>query len=222
MSLSGESTGDAGGGPVLFGASLGRTGTQSLAAALEALGIQPYGMKQVLTLPGHTEIWNQALTGEALPEWDAVFKGYGATIGWPMCFFAPELAKAYPKAKFLMMGRDAESWYASVAKSWVVLSQLRRFRFIPRVRGTLSVIEPIMERVGGMPPDRDQGIAAYHAHAERVRAAIPAGRILDYEITQGWAPLCEALGVPVPDKPFPRTNVAGGSLKQVVTQLIRG
>lgn len=208
--------------PKLFGASLGRTGTQSLAAALEALDLQPYGMKQVLTIPEHADIWHRALTGKATPDWDEVFKDYGATIGWPMCFFAAELSEAYPEAKFLMMGRDAESWYDSVAKSWIVLSQLRRFRFIPRVRGALSVIEPIMERIGGMPPDRDKALAAYHAHAEGVRAAIPADRVLDYEITEGWAPLCEALGVEVPDRPFPRTNVAGEGLKQVVTQLIRG
>lgn len=213
---------NADGGPRLFGGSLGRTGTQSLAAALEELGLPCYGMKQVMTLPGHTEIWNRALSGEATPDWDAVFTGFGATIGWPMCFFAGELAEAYPNATILMMGRDAESWYESVARSWTVLSPMRGFRFIPRVRGALSVIEPIMNRIGGAPPDRGKAIAAYHTHADAVRASVRADRVLDYEISQGWAPLCDALGLPVPERPFPRTNVAGEGLRQFVSQIIRG
>jgi hypothetical protein len=27
-----------------------------------------------------------------------------------------------------------------------------------------------------------------------------------FEVTQGWAPLCAFLGVPVPDEPFPWEN----------------
>ncbi len=212
--------------PHLFGASLGRTGTQSLAAALEMLGIQPYRMKEVLTLPGHAEIWSQALRTKGdgspeLPDWNEVFSGFGATIGWPMCFFAKEMAEAYPGAKFLMMGRDAETWYQSVAKSWTVLSAMRRVRFIPKARQALSVVEPIMERIGGMPPERERSIAAYRQHGEDVRAAIPADRLLEYEVTEGWPPLCAALGVDVPDRPFPRTNAGGEGLKQFVSQLIR-
>jgi hypothetical protein len=39
-----------------------------------------------------------------------------------------------------------------------------------------------------------------------VRAAIPAGQLLVYEVKDGWEPLCEFLGQPVPEEPFPRTN----------------
>ncbi len=212
--------------PHLVGASLGRTGTQSLAAALEVLGIRPYRMKEVLTLPGHAEIWSRALRAKGggspeLPDWSEVFSGYGATLGWPMCFFAKDLAEAFPTAKFLMMGRDAESWYESVAKSWTVLSAMRRVRFIPKARQALSVVEPIMERIGGMPPERERSIAAYQRHGEDVRASIPEDRLLEYEVTEGWPPLCAALGVDVPDRPFPRKNTGGEGLKAFVSHLIR-
>ncbi len=30
--------------------------------------------------------------------------------------------------------------------------------------------------------------------------------LLVYEVKEGWEPLCEFLGVEVPDKPFPRLN----------------
>ena len=36
--------------------------------------------------------------------------------------------------------------------------------------------------------------------------AIPASQLLVFEVKQGWGPLCDFLGVPVPDEGFPRTN----------------
>ena len=42
--------------------------------------------------------------------------------------------------------------------------------------------------------------------AGRVRAEVPADRLLVYEVTQGWEPLCAFLGVPVPDEPFPSAS----------------
>lgn len=35
---------------------------------------------------------------------------------------------------------------------------------------------------------------------------VPADRLLVYEVSQGWTPLCELLGQPVPNKPFPHAN----------------
>ena len=46
----------------------------------------------------------------------------------------------------------------------------------------------------------------FEAHAEAVKAAIPASRLLVYQVKEGWEPLCAFLGCPVPDEPFPRTN----------------
>lgn len=31
-------------------------------------------------------------------------------------------------------------------------------------------------------------------------------QVLEFSVKQGWEPLCEFLGVPVPDVPFPRVN----------------
>jgi hypothetical protein len=47
---------------------------------------------------------------------------------------------------------------------------------------------------------------AFVEHAEAVKAAIPASRLLTYRVKDGWEPLCAFLGCPVPDGPFPRTN----------------
>ncbi len=37
---------------------------------------------------------------------------------------------------------------------------------------------------------------------------MPADRLLEFEVSQGWKPLCDFLGRPVPDEPFPRLNEA--------------
>jgi hypothetical protein len=39
-----------------------------------------------------------------------------------------------------------------------------------------------------------------------VQAAIPEGRLLVYDVSRGWQPLCDFLRVAVPSEPFPRTN----------------
>jgi hypothetical protein len=40
----------------------------------------------------------------------------------------------------------------------------------------------------------------------QVRAAFPADRLLTYRVADGWAPLCEFLGAPIPEQPFPHDN----------------
>jgi hypothetical protein len=54
--------------------------------------------------------------------------------------------------------------------------------------------------------DREGVLAAYRRRTEEVRAAIPAERLLVFNVAEGWAPLCRFLDVPVPDVPFPRMN----------------
>jgi PAS domain S-box-containing protein len=56
--------------------------------------------------------------------------------------------------------------------------------------------------------DKDFAIGVFNAHNEDVRRKVPADRLLVYEITEGWEPLCEFLDVPVPDTPMPHLNDA--------------
>jgi hypothetical protein len=39
-----------------------------------------------------------------------------------------------------------------------------------------------------------------------VRATAPPDRLLDWHPGDGWEPICHALGVAVPDEPFPHVN----------------
>ena len=47
---------------------------------------------------------------------------------------------------------------------------------------------------------------------------VPPGKLLEYRVSSGWRPLCEYLGEPVPDKPFPRSNDADNFVQRCRTQ----
>ena len=86
----------------IIGAGFGRTGTLSLKHALETLSFRPcYHMTELFDKPGATEQWT-AITEGAPTDWNAVFKGYQATVDWPACTFYQELMQAYPDAKVLL------------------------------------------------------------------------------------------------------------------------
>jgi len=52
----------------------------------------------------------------------------------------------------------------------------------------------------------------FHAHYAKVKHLAPKDRYLEYDITEGWGPLCQFLEVDVPNdgygnmKPFPNVN----------------
>ena len=52
----------------------------------------------------------------------------------------------------------------------------------------------------------------WKTHNEAVKAAIAPERLLVWQVTDGGEPLCHALNVAVPDKPFPRTNTKSAFL----------
>lgn len=62
----------------------------------------------------------------------------------------------------------------------------------------------------GEPMDWERMLAGYRATMDwpgvSVRREVPDRRLLEYEVGQGWEPLCDFLGVDVPDEPFPRVN----------------
>jgi len=54
--------------------------------------------------------------------------------------------------------------------------------------------------------DRQYAIRTFQEWNRRVGERIPADRLLVYEVTEGWAPLCRFLDKPIPATPFPHLN----------------
>ena len=46
----------------------------------------------------------------------------------------------------------------------------------------------------------------YTQHNDWVRRVVPRQRLLEFQTGEGWGPLCEFLGVPAPDEPYPHVN----------------
>jgi hypothetical protein len=189
----------------VIGAGLGRTGTLSLKIALEQLGLGPcYHMKEVFEHLDHVPMWQRAADGEAV-DWDALFAGYRSAVDFPAAAFYEALAAHYPAAKVILTVRDPDRWFQSVDAT--IFHPLRRPLPAPLADWGRMVRKAILERVfEGDVDDRDHVIACYERHNAAVQRTNPAERLLSYEVSQGWEPLCAFLGVPIPDGPFPKVN----------------
>ena len=185
----------------VIGSGLGRTGTLSLKLALEQLGLGPcHHMVEVFMHPESVPLWVAAGRGKA--DWDAIFAGYQSVVDYPGCRFWRELIDYYPDAKVLHSTRDPERWFES--------TQATIFAPGSAIDNPPEPMRPFLETVttefAGRIHDRSFMIDYFKRHDAAVRATVPKDRLLVFEATQGWAPLCAFLGVPVPTTPFPREN----------------
>jgi hypothetical protein len=190
----------------IIGAGLGRTGTYSLKLALNRLGAGPcHHMEAViLNMPVQVPLWAAALAGAA--DWEAIYAGFNSAVDWPSAAFFGELAGAYPGAKFILTERDPEHWADSFSAT-IYKAMAGRAAFPAELKPWLDMAHGVIVK-SGFPDglDREGLIRGFVAHNDAVRKAIPADRLLIYQVREGWGPLCGFLGVATPDEPFPRTN----------------
>jgi hypothetical protein len=186
----------------VIGAGFGRTGTMSLKLALEQLGIGPcYHMSEVFKNPAAPGYWEAATDGKPV-DWEEVFAGYRSTVDWPSATFYKELTDAYPDAKVILTVRDPEAWFTST-QATIFASRIFEDATSDWGRMVLKVVGDLFDREMS---NKAKLIDVYNRHNETVQRVIPAERLLVYDLSEGWDPLCSFLGVPVPDEPMPNTN----------------
>lgn len=184
----------------VIGAGLGRTGTMSLKLALQRLlGAPCYHMTEVFAHPEHIPAWQGAARG-TMPDWRALLANHAATVDWPAAAFWPELSATFPDALVLLSVRDAQAWWQSASETIFPASTRETGAWRSMIDAVFgSRFTPALD-------DRAAAIAAYERHYAAVRAAVPAHRLIEWRPGDGWLPLCTALGVAVPDEPFPHVN----------------
>ena len=190
----------------LIGAGLGRTGTMSLKLALEELlGGTCHHMREVFTHPDEVPVWNDAVHDRPV-DWQALLADYTAIVDYPGAAVWRELAGAFPEAPVLLSTRSsAQTWYDSAAATIFQTSRWEATDDAGRIQK--EMIATLFERSLGVPLDDADGLmAAYDAHNAAVRSEIPPERLFEYQPGDGWAPLCAALDLPVPDAEFPHEN----------------
>ena len=118
----------------------------------------------------------------------------------------------------LLSVRDPDRWEPSYRETigemcrgeslMPLLSRARR-EIDPRWARYLELVERLLwgpESPFGAGHDPESMKAQMTAYNESVKRAIPSERLLVWEVGEGWQPLCEFLGVPVPEGPLPHVN----------------
>jgi hypothetical protein len=187
----------------VVGAGVGRTGTHSLKLALEQLlGAPCHHMVEILNDPSQIPAWTDAIEGRPV-DWSAMLSRYGAIVDWPGGAFWRELSAAFPEALILLSVRDPESWYRSACNTIFLTFDQVPPELAPWMEEVRSLLR---ERFSDRFDDPTAMMDAFVRHNDAVRAEAPAGRLLEWAPGDGWEPICERLGLPVPTEPFPVTN----------------
>lgn len=216
--------------------SMCRTGTQSMQFALNLLGIPCYHSMLMFSNTLDCKMWDEALDAKffgkgkpfARADWDQLLGNYSAVSDVPATAFAEELVEIYPEAKVILVERDVESWYKSFNEtviwdlySWPMYlgAKLDPFFLRPN-RETHHRWRRGWLKVQSKKELQEKARSKYQEHYAHVRRVTPKERLLEYRLGSGWGPLCEFLGKPIPDVPFPRVN-DGNSYKEKMTLVAR-
>jgi len=216
----------------------------SLTLALEELGYPTlhtqhlYENEEIFAMWTNTIFQPSIDGGEAFmgtPDLDLITSyGYQATMDLPMALYFEQVQERFPDCKFILTTREnSEIWF----RSWDVLTksiaQPAKFgglfftnvnRIVIYLRWLFSVVNEDPQYLTAPFPLPDQhkekSIASYEAHNARVRATIPADQLLEYNVKQGWEPLCGFLDIEqCPTIPFPKSNSARSVQAQAVSSI---
>lgn len=205
----------------VIGAGLPRTGTKSLKLALEKLGLTPcYHMVDLYeSYPHHIEQWQAASQGKPV-DWSTMFTDFQAAVDYPVSRYYQPILQHYPQAKVILTVRPVEKWYTSFAKT-IYPSVMQTVAALQRTdTSTISVRAHQQMRIdqlfhddmlqkdfaGKFETDQAAVQDVFHQHNAQVKQTVPSNQLLVYELGDGWEPLCQFLGVPIPAEDFPHTN----------------
>ena len=190
----------------VVGAGVGRTGTNSLKVALEQLlGGTCYHMAEVFGRPDDIVQWQNAI--DDLPvDWNALLGDFTAAVDWPVAGFWSEISAAFPDAIVLLSTRSsADAWWKSANETIFAIGR----RGVPPdepLHSHMEMVGGLFDRFSPGWSDPAAAMRAYDAHNAHVRATVAPERLVEWQPGAGWEPICTALGLPVPDAPFPHTN----------------
>mmetsp|Transcript_46834 Transcript_46834/g.111436 ORF Transcript_46834/g.111436 Transcript_46834/m.111436 type:complete len:299 (-) Transcript_46834:54-950(-) len=199
----------------VLGAGLGRTGTASLQEALEILGYRTYHMKEVL-IHGTADLWRDALERQSVDRVVPMLLegGFNASVADLSVPLVKQLRDRFPEAKVILTTRqDSDAWLSSLLSLYEVHDLFSQFPWsiLPSISSFHTTMAESVARSGCNmdvleTQTAEECLQWHKSHIAKIREVVPREQLLEYSVEQGWAPLCEFLGVPQPDIPFPRVN----------------
>jgi len=176
----------------IFGIGLSKTGTTSLANALQILGystkdnmgVVKYAAGDLSSIDLDVVDANDALTDTPIPS------------------FYRELDARFPESKFILTIRDRDGWLKSCMKQF-------NQRFAQGQNAAQKQL--FLDMYGTNVFDEKQFADGYESFVDGVRKHFKDRQhdllIMNVAAGDGWEKLCPFLEQPVPDVPFPRANV---------------
>ncbi|KJX95922.1 NAD dependent epimerase/dehydratase like protein [Zymoseptoria brevis] len=194
-----------------------RTGIISLRTALGKIGYRCFHGQMMDEFPELYPLWEEALRAkyyhEGEPfgprEYNKLLGNYNVSSNFPGTLVAEDLIKAYPNAKVILTMRDVDAWLESMKNSVDKAYQWRSFEWLapwePEVIGPWWKYHSFQHQLRRRIAPRGER-QAFLDHYAGVKSLVPPGRLLHYNIGDGWEPLCRFLDLPKPDCPFPHVN----------------
>ena len=207
-------------GPVeVIGAGLGRTGTSSFKKAIEILGFGPcYHIDEVIRNERGVQWSHFSDEPDNLALLHSLLGGAGfrSSCDAPSCRYWKQQLTLYPEAKVILTIRDPESWYQSCCDTIfqrhpthpsASIGTLAAFWMGLPTPGFAEMLFKIVDtNMYGQDWSKSNVLKSFNAHNENVIKTCPSDKLLVFNVSQGWEPLCAFLKVPVPDEPFPHIN----------------
>ncbi|KAI1435859.1 hypothetical protein GGR50DRAFT_686792 [Xylaria sp. CBS 124048] len=224
-----ESAQPKGDGLKVIHASLYRMGTRSMAEAYTILGYNVHHAllggwndnKWKMIEEAAEATWPSVSTTPRPPftreDWDTIWGSEFDIVTDLACAYVPELIKAYPEAKVIIVQRDFDAWWTSFS------TNIRDRLFRPRTTVMTIITTTFLGFASGtamkktlrgffgaktkreMSKERCREV--YDDYFRQIREMVPPERRLEYTVGDGWEPLCSFLGKEVPKNvPFPQKN----------------
>jgi hypothetical protein len=181
----------------VFGVGLNKTGTTSLEAALNLLGIR------TVHYPFKRATYDELTSGSYRL---SIMETFQAAVDTSVAPFYPQLDREYPGSRFILTQRDPESWLRSIECHWPVMREwCEREPQFGRFTDFISAVV-----YGSIGFHRDRFLYAYKTHERNVREYFrdrPEDLlVIDICNGHGWEKLCPFLGLEIPAFPFPHSN----------------
>lgn len=194
-----------------------RVGSQSMKYALSWMGYKTYGYGVTAQYYSHLVDWARHVMGTRKIDLRRFFRRWDASVGQPAMWFVDDMLDAFPDVKVVLNMRDPDEWFASYQSYIKVFGAMAKvLSLFPRFRIVLAPLRAFSFEglFAGKNDDKEYCLARLEEIYQRVQERIPEDRILVYSMGDGWEPLCEFLGEPLPDRPFPHKNVNNAYIKQ--------
>jgi 3'(2'), 5'-bisphosphate nucleotidase len=172
----------------IFGIGLSKTGTTSLANALQILG---YKTKDNMGVVRYA-------TGDLSSVDLDVVDAHDALTDTPIPSFYRELDTRFPGSKFILTVRDSDAWLLSCRKQFTQRDSERQNDAHRRL---------FIDLYGTDVFDAQGFATGYRRFVDGVHGHFKDLLVLDVSAGEGWEKLCAFLEHPVPDIPFPKANV---------------